>query len=137
MPIGACHPGMSLIKCIRIYIKPDLAVLPMTGIAGFPISTLAAGGPSLSTLACFRGNSHQSIKIDVQESVKIGSQVWMTRNLDVSTFRNGNPIPQAETSEQWKRAYHEGQPAWCSYDNKPENGNKYGKLYSRNNLIIN
>lgn len=30
------------------------------------------------------------------QTVKIGSQVWSTRNLDVSTFRNGDPIPEAE-----------------------------------------
>ena len=28
------------------------------------------------------------------QSVTIGTQVWSTKNLDVSTFRNGDPIPQ-------------------------------------------
>jgi hypothetical protein len=28
------------------------------------------------------------------ETVKIGNQTWMKKNLDVTTYRNGEPIPQ-------------------------------------------
>jgi hypothetical protein len=62
--------------------------------------------------------------------VTIGSQVWMTKNLDVATFRNGDPIPQAKTYEEWEKAGENKQPAWCYYDNDPANGAKYGKLYN-------
>ena len=64
--------------------------------------------------------------------VTIGTQVWMTKNLDVATFRNGDPIPQAKTSdEEWDKAYVDAeQPAWCYFDNLPRNGEKYGKLYN-------
>lgn len=62
--------------------------------------------------------------------VKIGKQIWMSKNLDVSTFRNGEPIPQAKTEEEWVNAGENEQPAWCYYDNDPENGKKYGKLYN-------
>jgi uncharacterized protein (TIGR02145 family) len=64
------------------------------------------------------------------KSVKIGSQVWMLENLNVSNFRNGDPIPEATTNEEWIKAGKEGKPAWCFYDNKVENGNIYGKLYN-------
>jgi len=62
--------------------------------------------------------------------VTIGSQVWMTKNLDVSTFRNGDPIPEAKTDEEWKKAGENGEPAWCYYNNNPDNGERYGKLYN-------
>ncbi len=65
-----------------------------------------------------------------QSEVKIGNQVWMSKNLDVSTFRNGDPIPQAKTNEEWKKAGENKQPAWCYYENDPANGAKYGKLYN-------
>lgn len=64
------------------------------------------------------------------DEVKIGNQIWMSKNLNIDTFRNGEIIPYAETIEDWKRAGREKQPAWCYYDNDPENGEKYGKLYN-------
>lgn len=64
------------------------------------------------------------------KTVTIGTQVWMKENLNVSTFRNGDPIPEAKTDEEWKAAGDAKQPAWCYYDNDPNNGAKYGKLYN-------
>ena len=63
------------------------------------------------------------------KSVKIGNQTWMTENLNVSTFRNGDPIPEAKTHDEWF-SYEAKQPAWCYYDNDPANAAKYGKLYN-------
>ena len=62
--------------------------------------------------------------------VKIGEQIWMTRNLDETTFRNGDTIPEAKSKEEWIKAGHEAKPAWCCYDNNEVNGKKYGKLYN-------
>jgi uncharacterized protein (TIGR02145 family) len=62
--------------------------------------------------------------------VTIGHQVWMTKNLDVDKFRNGDPIPQAKTDAEWEAAGKNKEPAWCYYNNDPANGVKYGKLYN-------
>jgi len=64
------------------------------------------------------------------KTVTIGTQVWMKENLNVSSFRNGDPIPEAKTEEEWKKACENKQPAWCYYENKATNGAKYGKLYN-------
>lgn len=64
------------------------------------------------------------------EPVKIGKQTWSAENLDADNFRNGDPIPEAKTIEDWKKAGVEGKPAWCYYDNDPANGKKYGRLYN-------
>jgi len=64
------------------------------------------------------------------QTVTIGTQVWMTKNLDVLTFRNGDPIPEAKTAKKWKKAGKNKQPAWCYYNNDRVNGAKYGKLYN-------
>lgn len=74
-------------------------------------------------------------------SVKIGDQEWMTKNLDVSTFRNGDPIPQAKTNQEWSTANKAKKPAWCyyhigyseisKYGGDPEKTKKYGKLYNQ------
>lgn len=49
------------------------------------------------------------------KTVVIGSQTWMAENLNVSTFRNGDIIPEAKTHEEWEKAITEKKPAWCYY----------------------
>jgi len=70
-------------------------------------------------------------------TVTIGTQTWMTKNLDVSTYRDGTPIPQLTTIESWfagKFPTSVGQynkpGAWCYYNNTVSNGTTYGKLYN-------
>lgn len=65
-----------------------------------------------------------------QKEIKIGDQIWMDRNLNVDTFRNGEHIMEAKTDEEWVAAGEAKQPAWCYYENKLENGAKFGKLYN-------
>jgi uncharacterized protein (TIGR02145 family) len=64
------------------------------------------------------------------KTVTIGSQVWMAKNLEVSTFRNGDAIPQVTSDAEWEAAGENKQPAWCYYDNDAKNATKYGKLYN-------
>ena len=84
----------------------------------------------MSTLTAFIGIEEKSVKRTMIKEVKIGNQIWMVENLNVDKFKNGNPIPQARTNEEWKKAAENKQPAWCYYDNDPANGTKYGKLYN-------
>jgi uncharacterized protein (TIGR02145 family) len=60
----------------------------------------------------------------------IGKQQWLTTNLDVNTFRNGDVIPEAKTAQEWLEAGRQGKPAWCYYQNDQTNGKKFGKLYN-------
>jgi uncharacterized protein (TIGR02145 family) len=64
------------------------------------------------------------------KTVVIGSQTWMAENLNVSTFRNGDIIPEAKTKEDWEQAGKNKQPAWCYYNNDPTNSAKFGILYN-------
>lgn len=63
-------------------------------------------------------------------TVTIGKQKWAIANLNVSTFRNGDSIPEARTNKEWVAAGESGKPAWCYYNNNPAIGLKYGKLYN-------
>lgn len=70
------------------------------------------------------------VSITYSQTVTIGTQVWTTKNLDVSTFRNGEIIPEAKTNIEWEAAGKNRQAAWCYYNNDSTNGTKYGKLYN-------
>ncbi len=48
-----------------------------------------------------------------QNNVKIGMQVWISKNLEVSTFRNGEEIFHAKTKGEWQKASSERTRAWC------------------------
>jgi len=61
------------------------------------------------------------------KGVAIGTQVWMSTNLNVSTYRNGDVIPQVQDKDAWANLTT---GAWCYYENDAKNGVKYGKLYN-------
>jgi uncharacterized protein (TIGR02145 family) len=62
--------------------------------------------------------------------VTIGKQIWMSENLNISIFRNGDLIFEAKNPEDWKMAAEKQIPAWTYYNNDPVNGEKFGKLYN-------
>lgn len=64
------------------------------------------------------------------ESIVIGGQTWMQKNLNVNSFRNGDLIPEAKTDDEWQNAIKKKKPAWCNYNNDAANEEKYGKLYN-------
>lgn len=51
----------------------------------------------------------------------------MNKNLDVTNYRNGDPIPQVSNPVAWSNLTTGG---WCYYNNDPANGAVYGKLYN-------
>jgi uncharacterized protein (TIGR02145 family) len=64
------------------------------------------------------------------KTAKIGNQVWMAENLKVIKFRNGDPIPEANSKQQWAYAARNAQPAWCYVEGDPTTSNKFGILYN-------
>lgn len=61
-----------------------------------------------------------------EQTVTIGTQVWMKYNLDVSTYQNGEAIERADL------AFNNNitQPGWCYYDHNSTFNATYGKLYN-------
>ena len=59
--------------------------------------------------------------------VTICNETWMVKNLDVSTYRNGDIIPQVSDMVQWETLTT---GAWCYYNNDPALGAIYGKIYN-------
>src|SRR5262245_30396644 len=54
-----------------------------------------------------------------QVLVTICDQVWMVKNLDVTTYRNGDVIPQVADPAVWNNLTT---GAWCYYENNSANG---------------
>lgn len=94
----------------------------------------------LFIISATMNNCGNSTKNDLQQNkanqalsfreIKIGNQIWMAQNLNVSKFSNGDLIPEAKTIEEWNNASKSEQAAWCYYENDSIIGAKYGKLYN-------
>jgi len=61
-------------------------------------------------------------------TVKICDQTWMSKNLDVAHYRNGDTIPQVTNNNQWSNLTI---GAWRWYNNDSATyGSVYGRLYN-------
>jgi uncharacterized protein (TIGR02145 family) len=99
----------------------DLIGTPATGLVIFNTTT-----NSLETKNSSGWVSLSSSFVPLP-AIVIGKQQWMKENLDVVTYRNGDIIPRVTDPTAWA-ALTTG--AWCYYNNDPEDGAIYGKLYN-------
>lgn len=65
-----------------------------------------------------------------QNEVRIGEQIWMSENLSLKVFQNGDSIKQAKSFEEWIEAANAGIPAWCYYLDDSSSGQGYEVLYN-------
>jgi uncharacterized protein (TIGR02145 family) len=61
------------------------------------------------------------------KTVIIGTQEWITENLNVEHYGNGDIIPQVQDKVEWSKLKT---GAWCYYHNDSKIGENYGKLYN-------
>lgn len=73
-------------------------------------------------------------KIQEFKSIKIGKQVWMTENLNLNHFRNGDTIPIVKSDSIWEKSGDKGKPACCYFENNSEYGKTFGLLY--NGIVV-
>jgi uncharacterized protein (TIGR02145 family) len=64
---------------------------------------------------------------NVYQTIAIGTQWWMTENLKVSRYANGDTIPYLKQDEDWA-ASEEG--AYCYYANRTNFIDQFGLLYN-------
>ncbi|MBO9202957.1 MULTISPECIES: fibrobacter succinogenes major paralogous domain-containing protein [Niastella] len=60
-------------------------------------------------------------------TVTIGNKVWMAQNLQVTHYRNGDPIPPLTDNTTWSAST---QGAYCNYNNDTSLVHAYGRLYN-------
>ncbi len=95
-------------------------------ISRFCIALLVS---SVATGAC-HGQPTASPLATSAETVTIGQQVWLARNLAVTRFANGDPIPRITAAREWEAAGIAGAPAQAAYDNDASRIARDGLLYN-------
>ena len=87
----------------------------------------------LATIAAMQGqitalqNQLAALPQPVLSTVTIGSQIWTSTNLNVTTYRDGTPIPEVQDPTAWANLTT---GAWCHLNNDPANDAIYGKMYN-------
>ena len=72
----------------------------------------------------------QYVEVFNPNTVKIGTQIWTSQNLNVDHFKNGDKIKQVNSYDELLNSLNNSEPAFCYLDFNPKNGEKYGKLYN-------
>jgi uncharacterized protein (TIGR02145 family) len=103
------------------------------GINWIPITDSAKGlsynwhVPNTPSNKCLARVTAKVVYETIYPEIQICNQVWMGCNLDVDTYRNGEPIPEVTDFNDWSNLKT---GAWCYYNNDPMMGIIYGKLYN-------
>jgi uncharacterized protein (TIGR02145 family) len=81
--------------------------------------------------SCKKEEDHSGLPVDGDgneyDTIVIGTQTWLKENLKTTTYRFGNPVRLITDNTEWTTWQ---QPAYCWYDNNPDNKDVYGALYN-------
>ena len=136
MGIGTTTPATSakldISSTTQGFLPPRLTIAQRNGISN-PAEGLEIWNTDCKELQVFNGTTWTNMIGGIAclgyiPSITICNQVWMQKNLDVSTYRNGDPIPQVTDASLWANLTT---GAWCWYNNDSATyGATYGKLYN-------
>jgi uncharacterized protein (TIGR02145 family) len=90
-------------------------------------SECACAGTILPPPLYTMGNGVTDMDGNFYPSIIISGQEWMQKNLAVSKYRNGDPIPTGLSDAAWGNLTS---GAYAIYNNDAANNNTYGKLYN-------
>lgn len=113
------------------FLPPRMTTTNRDAIAS-PAAGLVIYNTTTNSLQLFAGSGWVALSTPTSTAaflptIVIGTQQWMSKNLDVAFYRNGDPIPQVIDPTAWATLTT---GAWCYYNNDPTIGTKYGKLYN-------
>jgi uncharacterized protein (TIGR02145 family) len=71
--------------------------------------------------------SISDVEGNIYRTVLIGNQLWMVENLKATRYKDNSQIPLVADSLAWMAL---STPAYCLYQNRPANKDKYGAIYN-------
>lgn len=86
-----------------------------------------SAGTSYGNCESFTTFSIKDIDGNGYNTVTIGTQVWMTTNLKVTHYNNGDNLINVTSDDEWSTLT---ESAYCCYKNNLSNSLVYGKLYN-------
>ena len=111
----------------RIVILAAMILLTQASFSQTPSKTIGKTPVKMNTSATLKVKDIDGNQYNV---LKIGNRAWLKENLNVSRFRNGDPIREVKSYQEWRTASENKEPVWCYYNFNAESGKIYGKFYS-------
>jgi uncharacterized protein (TIGR02145 family) len=97
-------------------------------VRAFAINSQGTGyGDTVSFTTLDSAYTVTDIDGNVYQALSIGTQVWMTENLKVMHYRNGEEVPYVSDNNAWIGL---STGAYCNYNNFFANAATYGSLYN-------
>ncbi len=133
--IGTANPDASahleVSSTIRGVLLPRMTTAQKNAISN-PVEGLEVYDLTLHQKSYYNGTGWVSLTTVATTAVflptiVIGTQHWMSKNLELAFYKNGDPVPQVSDPTAWA-ALTTG--AWCYYNNDSSKGSTYGKLYN-------
>jgi uncharacterized protein (TIGR02145 family) len=130
--IGTTTPAASarldVSSTTKGFLPPRMTAVQRSAISSPTNGLLVYQTDYPSGLYYFNSGVWSSVAVPTHyPSVTICSQKWMDKNLDITTYRNGDTIAYVTDPTAWA-ALTTG--AWCYYNNDPSTNATYGKLYN-------
>jgi uncharacterized protein (TIGR02145 family) len=131
--IGTATPSISALLDIssntKGFLLPRMTSTQRDAIPS-PVAGLQIWCTDCKQLQVYSGSVWQAASIGTvyYPNVSICCQKWMTQNLDVTTYRNGDSIPKVTNDADW---FSLTTGAYCYYENDSATyAATYGKLYN-------
>ena len=125
VPIGSSNPSSTTIQ-LTTDLQPTVLGFSQDGVYTYQILVTDNNGITGTDIKIVTASGYTPAPLPSTD-VTICTQIWQKENLDVSTYRNGDVIPQVTDQGVWNSLTT---GAWCYLDNNPLNGPIYGKLYN-------
>ena len=108
----------------RVFSILEFNVVPISSTGSGTVDTGISNG-SLPGDDYTPGDSFSDTDGNIYETVEVNGQTWTTTNLNVSTYRDGTPIPYISDFSEWNSA-NTGAYTYAAQDSNAG----YGKLYN-------
>jgi len=111
----------------EVNISAQVSDLVSAKVYNFTVKSQNISGEAVGTTMSFETYAVSDIDGNLYHSVKIGDQVWLKENLNVTHYNDGTKIPNVTDNSAWMNLET---GAYCDFNNDPEISKVYGRLYN-------
>lgn len=111
----------------EVNVSAQISNLAAAKVYNFTVKSENVSGVAEGTVMSLETYAVADIDGNLFHTVKIGDQVWLRENLNVTHYNDGSAIPNVTDANVWNTL---NSAAYCDQKNNPEISKVYGCLYN-------